>query len=73
MTASQVFREMFCISSRIFLFNPSRDTGLLLKTLLLRYPQRKKSIGDKSGLRSGLRIVVTVVLAYTECTLFIAE
>ena len=35
---------MFCISSRICSFN----SGLLLKTLLLRYSQRKKkSIGDK--------------------------
>ena len=41
----QVFREIFCISSRICSFN----SGLLLKTLLLRYSQRKKSIGDKLG------------------------
>ena len=31
-------REMFCISSQIYFFN----FGLLLKTLLLRYSQRKK-------------------------------
>ena len=42
-------REMFRISSRIFSFN----FGLLLKTLLKRYSQRKKSIGDMSGLRVG--------------------
>ena len=43
------FGKCFCISSRICSFN----SGLLLKTSLLRYPQRKKSIGDKSGLRVG--------------------
>ena len=45
----QVFREMFCISSQICSFN----SGLLLKTLLLRYSQRKQSIGDKIGLQVG--------------------
>ena len=40
---------MFCISSQICCFN----SGVLLNTLLLRYLQRKKSIGDKYGLWVG--------------------
>ena len=49
LTDWQMFQGMFCISSRICSFN----SELLVKNLLLRYPQRKKLIGDKSRLRVG--------------------
>lgn len=44
---------MFLISSSLLAFNSFIFDRELLYTLLLRYPQRKKSGGDKSGLLGG--------------------
>lgn len=50
-TARHVISSMAAISCRIFSFSWTWEAGLLLYTLVSRYPLEEKSIGIKSRLR----------------------